>query len=451
MYIQSKEKMVLDTRDYMFQNIFLHPNGMERVGVELETIPYEYDKRSSLLTQPVGILGKIESVLHRIPGLSRAPTPAETEFLVGDLGKITFEPAGQLEISTNPFFDAESLFTLLTYYLDLIEIELANHNILLVASGTNPFHLEDELDLKNTKPRYLAMERYFAGLNPPGLLMMTQTTSIHINLDYGNEHQFLKRWKTLQLLCPFLTAIFANSPMLSGERTGNVCSRIHVWNRTDPTRTGFAVVLDEDTTVEGLYEKYYDFALDASVMFYRDRNMELRHCERGISFREWIESGINGIYPDLSDWQVHLSTLFPFVRLRGYFEVRYIDTPQLCWLKVPVMIFHSIIYDDDILEDVYSALKKYSTRISEVLNIAYRHGMRNSEIGEVCQFIYKKALHSIYKGKTFADESIQLAEDFYKNYTMVNRCQSDDISPQLNELELMKYFINKLAERLKIA
>jgi glutamate--cysteine ligase len=47
----------------------------------------------------------------------------------------------------------------------------------------------------------------------------------------------------------------------------------------------------------------------------------------------------------LDDWYFHLSTLFPEVRPKEYFELRSADTIEEEWLPAPVMFVTSLVYD----------------------------------------------------------------------------------------------------------
>ena len=47
----------------------------------------------------------------------------------------------------------------------------------------------------------------------------------------------------------------------------------------------------------------------------------------------------------LEDWNFHLSTLFPEVRPKEYFELRSADTIEVEWLAAPVLFVTSLVYD----------------------------------------------------------------------------------------------------------
>ena len=49
--------------------------------------------------------------------------------------------------------------------------------------------------------------------------------------------------------------------------------------------------------------------------------------------------------PDAEDLSTHLTTLFPPVRPRGWFEVRYLDAQPWPWWPVPMAVLHALLDD----------------------------------------------------------------------------------------------------------
>jgi len=60
-----------------------------------------------------------------------------------------------------------------------------------------------------------------------------------------------------------------------------------------------------------------------------------------LTFREWMRASDIG----LEDWHFHLSTLFPEVRPKEYFELRSADTIEVEWLAAPVLFVTALVYD----------------------------------------------------------------------------------------------------------
>jgi glutamate--cysteine ligase len=95
--------------------------------------------------------------------------------------------------------------------------------------------------------------------------------------------------------------------------------RGHVWTRVDPRRTGFPPGVRDGYTHAG----WVNYLLDCPMMFYM-RDGQWAHAE-GRCFRDWMENGIDGVYPSESDWALHQTSVFPEVRVKRTIEIRSAD------------------------------------------------------------------------------------------------------------------------------
>ena len=118
------------------------------------------------------------------------------------------------------------------------------------------------------KGRYAIMLNYMPKVGSLGLDMMLRTCTIQVNLDYSSEADMVKKFRVGLALQPVATALFANSPFTEGKPNGYKSFRSHIWEDTDPDRTGMLPFVFE----EGFgYERYCDYALDVPMYFvYRD-------------------------------------------------------------------------------------------------------------------------------------------------------------------------------------
>jgi glutamate--cysteine ligase len=130
-------------------------------------------------------------------------------------------------------------------------------------------------------------------------------------------------------ITPVVTALFSNSSNYAGKGTNHASFRAHLWRTLDDSRTG--IPYDEQDPVR----RYVDFALDAYAM--RSKNAQQHY----LTFREWMARGQIG----LDEWNFHLTTLFPEVRPKEFFELRSADTIDVKWLAAPVLFVTSIVYD----------------------------------------------------------------------------------------------------------
>ena len=119
-----------------------------------------------------------------------------------------------------------------------------------------------------------------------------------------------RRWRC----SPIVTALFANSPFIDGKPSGYLSFRSHIWLNTDPARTGMLpFVFDEGFG----FDRYAEYALDVP-MYFVIRNKQYINVA-GESFRAFMRGELPqlpGEKPTVKDWENHLSTLFPEVRLK---------------------------------------------------------------------------------------------------------------------------------------
>jgi glutamate--cysteine ligase len=65
----------------------------------------------------------------------------------------------------------------------------------------------------------------------------------------------------------------------------------------------------------------------------------------GATFRAFLERGLHGTWPTLSDWEDHLTTLFPEVRVKSVVEVRAADACDPAMTKALAALWKGILYD----------------------------------------------------------------------------------------------------------
>ena len=96
------------------------------------------------------------------------------------------------------------------------------------------------------KGRYAIMLNYMPKVGSLGLDMMLRTCTIQVNLDYSSEADMVKKFRVGLALQPVATALFANSPFTEGKPNGFKSFRSHIWEDTDPDRTGMLPFVFED-------------------------------------------------------------------------------------------------------------------------------------------------------------------------------------------------------------
>jgi glutamate--cysteine ligase len=198
-----------------------------------------------------------------------------------------------------------------------------------------------------------------------GLDMMLRTCTIQVNLDYASEADMAKKFRVGLALQPLATALFANSPFTEGKPNGMLSYRSHIWSDTDPARTGMLPFVFEDGFG---YERYVEYMLDVPMYFvFRDG---LYIDAAGQSFRDFLEGklpALPGERPTLSDWNDHLSTAFPEVRLKSFLEMRGADGGP--WSRICALpaLWVGLLYDQGALDAAWELVKGWSIEERQAL------------------------------------------------------------------------------------
>jgi glutamate--cysteine ligase len=150
-------------------------------------------------------------------------------------GLITFEPGGQLELSTRPFANLAGCLEAARADMHTVESRLAEAGLILYGTGLDG----REPQMMAEHPRYAALESHYGQFGRMGRLMMANSASVQINVDAGDGTDGWRgrsrRWLLANYLGLLLTAIFANS---AGPASSPAQSRRQVIRfQTDPTRT----------------------------------------------------------------------------------------------------------------------------------------------------------------------------------------------------------------------
>jgi glutamate--cysteine ligase len=129
----------------------------------------------------------------------------------------------------------------------------------------------------------------------------------------------------------------------------------------DTSRTGLAY----DSTDPA--EHYLRFALDAIAMRSGHSSAEY------VRFGEWMKRA----EVSLDDWHFHLSTLFPEIRPRGYFEIRSADAIDVRSLAAPIVFITGLVYDPATAAEVVEVL---GAPRPELIERAGRLGVKDPEL-----------------------------------------------------------------------
>ncbi len=335
-----------------------------------------------------------------------------------DGSSFQFEPGAQVEISTAPCQNIESVSEKINALQEILHEVSRQSNFRFVQVGSHPWFGADAIGMQLNKSRYNAMAKYFDRINDYGRQMMVQTSSLQVNLDTGGDWDTrIKRFVAANLIAPFASAIFANSSMIAGKASGYKSCRSYLWQHLDKTRTGVFNMeqLSKQLCKESLIDAYLQFALKAPIIYLEEFGAEV--FDNDITFKYWLSHPIRGIEPSLAHFKNHLSLLFPEVRLKGYLELRSVDAPPTAWQMVPILFYCGLLYSGKHLDKTLELLLPFSSKLPSLMEKATR-GLDSDEIFATGKKLISlsiegfSSLPEAFKGNQSPKKAVLFAERF---------------------------------------
>ncbi len=326
------------------------PRSEWKVGIEYEKPVV--DKRSGQTIAYDGDPG-IRTVLQAMLEAQNWHGVYENENLIAledGSASITLEPGGQLEMSGR-----------LCDSLHCAADELRDHVRELLAVGDELGVLFLGLGIVPKTPisrcpwmpktRYQFMRRIMQTTGTLGHRMMQQTATVQSNFDYSDEADALRKFRLSMALSPIFVAVSANSPIVDGRPSGYRSFRAHVWSDTDNARCG---ILPFAFETDSLFRAYTEYALDVPMYFIERKSALIP--TGGMTFRRFLRDGHESHRATLGDWRLHLTTLFPEVRLKTYIELRSADSQPVDLMLGTPALAKGVLYDDDCLDAAWEVV-----------------------------------------------------------------------------------------------
>ena len=330
--------------------------------------------------------------------------------LTRGLASVTLEPAGQLELSGAPVETIHDTCKEVGGHLREVREVADELRLGFLGMGFQPKWRRDEMPWM-PKDRYRIMRAYMPKVGGLGLDMMTRTCTVQVNLDYASEADMVKKFRVSLALQPIATALFADSPFTEGRPNGYLSYRSHIWTDTDADRTGMLDFVFEDGFG---YERYVDYLLDVP-MYFSHRGGEYIDAS-GQSFRRFMEGGLDalpGALPTLRDWNDHMTTAFPEVRLKKYLEMRGADSGP--WNRICALpaFWVGLLYDDAALDAAWELVADFT--------MEERHALRDG--------VPRHALKLPFRGGSVLDlarEALKIAHAGLRRRARADACGVDE-------------------------
>jgi glutamate--cysteine ligase len=334
------------------------PEGHWRLGTEHEKFGYTTDNLRPLPYQGKHGIHVLLTGLADQFGWRPVLEDGQPIALLDDSGaSITLEPGGQLELSGALLDNIHDTCTEVNTHLRQVRAVSEPLGIAFLGMGFQPKWRREDMEWM-PKARYQIMREYMLKVGTLGHDMMTRTCTVQVNLDFSSEADMVHKFRTSLALQPMATALFANSPFVDGQPNGYVSYRSHVWEDTDPDRTGMLpFVFDGDMS----FEKYTDYMLDVP-MYFISRDGQYIDAS-GQSFRDFLAGRLPaapGELPTLKDWEDHLTTAFPEVRLKRYLEMRGADGGPWARLCALPALWAGLLYHKPSLDAAWDIARDWS-------------------------------------------------------------------------------------------
>jgi glutamate--cysteine ligase len=318
--------------------------------------------------------------------------------LLDDTGaSVTLEPGGQLELSGALLDTIHDTCREVNIHLKQVKAVSESCGASFLGMGFQPKMTRDDIEWM-PKGRYKIMSNYMPKVGSLGIDMMTRTCTVQVNLDFSSEADMVQKFRTSLALQPIATALFANSPFVEGKPSGYVSYRSHVWEDTDPDRTGMQPFVFESGFG---FERYVDYLLDVPMYFVHrgDEYIDVA----GQSFRDFMEGklpGLPGELPSMMDWEDHMTTSFPEVRLKQFLEMRGADGGpwrRLCALPA---LWAGLLYDQSALDAAWALCSNWSMdeRLklrSDAAKLGLKAEIRGRSLQDVSMEVLEFAHHGL--------------------------------------------------------
>ena len=357
--VTSKDKLV----DYIASGCKIPEKW--RIGTEHEKFLYHLEDLSPLKYDgPRGVLSFLNE-MKRFGWQSVKEDGHQIALQSTGKGSVTLEPGGQLELSGAQLSTIHETCSEVREHRAEINEVAKDLQMGVLGIGMIPNWKREDVHWM-PKDRYKIMRSYMPKVGSLGLDMMTRTCTVQVNLDFSSEIDMVMKMRVATALQPIATALWANSPFTEYKVNGNLSQRAICWQNTDRHRTGMMPFLFEGNMS---FEKYVDFVLDVPMYFIkRDKYIDVS----GKSFKTFLKGeipGFEGNLPFISDWENHLSTIFPEVRLKRFLEMRGADSGpwnRLCALPA---FWTGILYDNSSLYAAWDIAKNWTRKDREDLYI----------------------------------------------------------------------------------
>jgi len=276
---------------------------------------------------------------------------------------------------------------------------------------------------------------------------MKSTASIQVAIDYFDEQDAAYKMSLAMKIAPVVTGLFANSCVYEGKLSDFKNYRSHIWQHTDAARCG---IVDAVFKSDFSFQDWVEYALDVPVLFIQRGEQFLGPVEK--TFRLFLKDGFGVHKPRYEDWQLHLTCLFPEVRLRQWIEFRSTDR-QVGPLTLASPVFLKVLlYHSDILREANELLKFMTAAgCREGMQSAARFGMdgniQGRSISGLARDLMELVFHYRRRGRLefLSEFESQTLDRVYHDLIIPKTCPADQTIRTFRTRRDLRQIINQSA------
>ncbi len=398
MATNDKKQVLLESKDQLITTLSkgCKPKENWRIGTEHEKFIFDAKTHRRLPYEGVpGIRALLEGLQKY--GWNTVMEGENIIALTDDTGaSVSLEPGGQFELSGAPLKTIHDTCSETNRHLVQVKEICAEMGAVAVGLGFDPEWKREDIGWM-PKGRYKIMKEYMPKKGTMGIDMMIRTSTVQVNLDFASEADMVRKMRVSFALQPLATALFANSPFKEGKPNGFQSYRSHIWTDTDNDRCGMLDFIFEDGFG---FERWVDYMLDVPMYFiYRDG---IYNDVSGLDFKDYMAGnlkGWEGKIPTQTDWDDHLTTAFPEVRLKQFIEMRGADGGP--WRNICALpaLWVGLLYDDEALNEAEALVNEWSVAdISKMRNDVPKFGLQTMVQGRSLRDVGRDVLKISKKG-----------------------------------------------------
>ena len=171
---------------------------------------------------------------------------------------------------------------------------------------------------------------------------LKKVCSVQANIDYTSEEDARRKCQILLRLGPFLSAMYAHSPLKNGKNTGFVSYRTHLLRKIDRSRYGIRKFFFSKKCG---FQDWIDFykRVPMIALFRNNQWIPVKNT----TFAGFMKNGYQGFQPTLDDWIAHVSFIYTDIRIRKYIELRICDSLPPLLIPSLQAVVKAFVYHPD--------------------------------------------------------------------------------------------------------